>query len=94
MSESPSSVNIFSILKKANMIGLGLFIAFLLVAAVLYFLMGLIGWDSSGLRAMAALFISPLLLGGLGGMAWLVWRSGQETQGTASNDEDNHDTTV
>lgn len=93
MGNSSSPINMLSVLKRANVVGIVLFFSFLAVAGLLYLVMGLIGWDNAGLRALAAMFLSPLLLGGLMLGAWLLWRSSETQRLTVEEQEEGADGT-
>lgn len=78
--ESPQrSLNWRNILKRANSLGIVLFGVLLAGAGVLFLLLGLLGWDNIGIRAMVSMLLSPLVVGIVFGFSWLAMRAASQT---------------
>lgn len=85
-SQKRSSSSLFVILKQANKLVLWLLGALIGIAVVVFFLFDAIGWGGTGVRAMVAMLVSPLIVIVLAGGAWLYWRAGEPTTSFVTSD--------
>jgi hypothetical protein len=69
-------------LKRANSLALTLLVVLAITAFGLFMVLDALGWGTTGVRAMVALLVAPLILIVLAGGAWLFWRAGDHTTTT------------
>lgn len=87
--EAPRSLTL-NMLKRANSLAMMLLVVLALTAAALFVILDALGWSSTGVQAMIALLVAPLLLSIVAGGGWLVWRAGENTvsAGVTEGEED------
>lgn len=95
-SEKPPALFSEGMLQRAMLMGLVLFAVMIVTAGLVYGLLSVIGWAGTGTRGLISLLVAPLLVTVIGGMGWLVWRSGveeAETETPAVSTTENHEDT-
>lgn len=87
MGSPQRSINWADIIKRANTLGMILFIGLLAIAGLLFLLLDVIGWEGTAIRALVAMLLSPLIVGILFSIGWLALRASQ--QAAPDSDETN-----
>ncbi len=75
MGTSKPILNWSNILKRANTLGMLIFVGLLVIAGIIFALLDLIGWQNTSVQALVALLVSPIIMAVLVGVGWLVLRS-------------------
>ncbi len=83
-SSKQQSLNWANTLKRANTLGIILFVGLLVMAGLLFLLLGVLGWQGTSVRALVALLLSPIVVGILFAIGWMVVRANKQPASTDS----------